>query len=286
MKQVWNVWNTSVHQRNYVLVPLLIGALIFNARSLLATAIVNHASVTLISSSAHTDSSLKDSTDREAFRQYQTAAWINPDTREQVLYRFLEMKLTGEQSEGQLPSCGESSHFHILGLQLANQYIRSKRDDDAVAVYRLLDQACPNSFEVHFYWGQMEAKVGRLERSIVLLKSATQIQPLDSSGAPSRTWSEFQKVYLAKAFYVLGETYEKAGQSRKAIDALEESAATYPPKTASPWMYYLLGTLYEDDQRLDEARWAFEQALELRPTFIDAQQFLDRLPAPGQSGPC
>lgn len=109
------------------------------------------------------------------------------------------------------------------------------------------------------------------------MERAVQLKPLEFCGCRIAAWSELQRVYLAKAYYGLGAAYVQLGRRGAAIAAFERAAATYPPNTASPWMYFLLATQYVDDQRWESAREALHSSLAIKPDYAEARELLSRI---------
>jgi cytochrome c-type biogenesis protein CcmH/NrfG len=74
--------------------------------------------------------------------------------------------------------------------------------------------------------------------------------------------------------HLLGAARRKAGDLNGAVDALRK-ACSLDPKRPNYW--YALGKALEDLRTLDEARIAYEKAVELKATYAKARRALERL---------
>jgi tetratricopeptide (TPR) repeat protein len=78
-----------------------------------------------------------------------------------------------------------------------------------------------------------------------------------------------------QALYVRGLAYAAQGEGPKAISDLE---AVLRPELEDPkGIYYIIGTVYYKDGKVDEAIEAFEKVKSLDPEFVDTSEILEQL---------
>lgn len=147
-------------------------------------------------------------------------------------------------------SVGEASgnpHYFITGLQIVERAIRSAPRDSELA----MDRA-----DLFLSWGQT-GEEQRIDSAITEYEKILASDPFSS------------RVHLK-----VGVAYVIAGRTEEAEKAWL-TAADLAPRSTAPLIN--LGRLYEQSQRLAEARRAYEQALLIAPEDVQASAGLKRL---------
>jgi tetratricopeptide (TPR) repeat protein len=133
-------------------------------------------------------------------------------------------------------------------------------DGKAAEAVDSLQTACrlaPREAEYRFKLGLALNEVGRLADACAALAEATKLDP-----------------QYPRAWYNLGLAYSAQGKDESALEALLRAETL---DTAAPEIPYARATILARMGRMDEARRATQRAVELRPSFREAVELLQRL---------
>jgi protein O-GlcNAc transferase len=136
-------------------------------------------------------------------------------------------------------------------LQMAIEYHRANRLNDAEQLYRQVLEKQPNHPEALYSLGMLAQQLGQYQTAEQWLSAATQVEP-DSV----KTWFSLGNLRLAQEQY------------SEAVIAYRKALALRPD--ALP-IYNNLGYALQQQELFDEAIQYYQRALELKPNFVEAE---------------
>lgn len=170
-----------------------------------------------------------------------------------------------------------------LGLFL----FRSRRLDEAAALYEDALRMDPNYFQPHFYLGNIRARQGRLAEAESHFAAAVRIEPDDRDahfnlavalslrGENRAAIEHYQRALairpMAETAFNLAVLLAEQGHLAEAIDNYELALRL----GADPRAHNNLGAILADQGRFSEAEEHFQQALRLRPDYPQSRTGLD-----------
>ena len=151
-----------------------------------------------------------------------------------------------------------SPDFDLAKIVLADRFEALKKFDDAIAVYRSIDNDSPYHFAAAVQVAVDETRLDQDDKAIADLTALTRRQPDELT-----------------AWTALGDAYRDAQRYGEAAEAYDHAVKLLNPITDKDWpLYYARGVSEERAHRWSEAEQDLQQALKLSP---DQPQVLNYL---------
>ena len=161
-----------------------------------------------------------------------------------------------EAVEAYLEAIRIKPEYSVAHFNLGVAYEDMTRFDQAISEYQVVLSLDSKNAKAHNNLGGLYKQLGRLAESIAELKKAVKLQP-----------------DLALAHFNLGHAYLLTQQLDHAIDSFKKGLQIRP----DPMAAFSLGLAFEQLEKYEEARAAYQEALKLNPTHRDSQKRLERL---------
>jgi predicted O-linked N-acetylglucosamine transferase (SPINDLY family) len=173
-------------------------------------------------------------------------------------------------------------------FELALQYHRAGRLQEAEQVYRQILAQQPNHADALHHLGIMAHQAGRIDIAVDLIRRAIALNPnwpearnnlgnvLKDGGQLDQAIAAYRQAIggnpnLAEAHYNLGNVLRDSGQLDAAIAAFGQAIAVRPDYTLA---HTNLGNVLQSCGRPDDAIAAYRQAVALRPDYAEAHSNL------------
>lgn len=162
------------------------------------------------------------------------------------------------QSQGRSPAAYQ--------LQMAQTYQATGKTAQAAEIYELLAQDAPSD-QVAAYLTQLAGlyhSTGQTDREIAALKRLLEVSPPEQSAG---IWAEIVNLY------------DNSGDEEGRLTAWQSLAKLLPPGPNKGNAYKMIAQLLYRDQKFDEARAAYQEAVKAAPEDLTAHLNLARLAA-------
>lgn len=137
------------------------------------------------------------------------------------------------------------------------QFVREGKLDDAIALFKEAIDRSPDDVSLYILLGSAYLKKDLYDAAISLFKQAIEINPLSSL-----------------THYHLGVAYREKREYEKAVVEFKQAVAAQEDYKEA---YYIMGLTYADLGLTDDAKYAFQRALDIDTSFERARLQLDKL---------
>jgi len=150
-------------------------------------------------------------------------------------------------------------------LQTSARLLSQNRPGEAAEILEPLYKILPDNFDVACNLGGAYILQRKWNKAVTILEKATEVHPENVM-----LWTNLAAAYLGRL--------ETAGprQQMRAINAYKHALEI---NARTPNVHYHLGLIYKERNELEQARDAFQQALEINPSDNDALIWLNRMNA-------
>jgi len=148
-------------------------------------------------------------------------------------------------------------------LQASARFLRQNQPAEAANILKPLYKLMPENFDVACNLGGAYILLRKWDKAVEVLEVATESHPKNAM-----LWTNLAAAYLGRI--------ETAGpkQQMRAIHAYKQALEV---NARTPNVHYHLGLIYKERAELEEARDAFQQALEINPSDNDALIWFNRM---------
>lgn len=148
-------------------------------------------------------------------------------------------------------------------LRASARFLSQNLPAEAAEILEPLYKIVPENFDVACNLGGAYILQRKWDRAVTVLEAAAEIH-----SQSAMLWTNLAAAYLGRL--------ETAGpkQQMQAINAYKQALAV---DARTPNVHYHLGLIYKERNELEQARDAFQQALEINPSDNDALIWLNRM---------
>lgn len=148
-------------------------------------------------------------------------------------------------------------------LRTSARFLSQNQPEEAVGILEPLYQVLPENFDVACNLGGAYILLRKWDKAVQVLEVATESHPQNAM-----LWTNLAAAYLGRL--------DTAGprQQMRAIHAYKKALEI---NARTPNVHYYLGLIYKDRKELEQARDAFQQALEINPSDNDALILLNQM---------